>query len=301
MSVGNAPCSWGIMGGFQLDPMPTYQQVLEGIAGSGFAGTELGDWGFMPADAASLRPQLEHFGLQMIGAFTPVYLSDRGRHAESESVALRTAHLLRSLSDAPSRERGPFVILAEASTPGRMALAGRVQPADSMSERQWGALADGAERIARRVRDETGLPVVFHHHCGTPVETLDETVRFLEMTDPALIGLCYDSGHFAYAGADPLEALSQFADRIWHVHFKDFRPDAAAAARRAGWDYHRAVANGLFCELGRGNIDFPALLDELGAMDYSGWIVVEDEIPPGASDPLESAKRDRTYLRALGL
>src|SRR3990172_10080540 len=299
--VGNAPCSWGIMGGFVLDPLPTHRQVLNEIAASGFSGTELGDWGFMPDDPLTLREEIESRGLAMIGAFTPVRLSDSAAHADSEAVALRTARLLRALCDEPSSSAGPFVILAEASTPERMQMAGRAGPEHGPSDEQWRAIAAGAERIAERIRDETGLPAVFHHHAGTPVETLEETSRFLDMTDAELIGLCYDTGHFAYAGTDPLEALRRFRERVRHVHFKDFRPDVADRARRERLDYHEAVANGLFCEVGSGAIDFPAILDELLATGYDGWIVVEDEMPPGSCAPLENAKRDRAYLRGLGL
>ena len=299
--VGNAPCSWGIMGGFEPDPLPTYERVLDEIAASGFAGTELGDWGFMPDDPATLHEQLARRGLQMIGAFTPVCLSDSDAHAESVKTALRAAHTLRALCDQPSRSAGPYVILAEASTPERMRVAGRVGPEHGPSEGQWRAIAAGAARVAASVRQETGLPTVFHHHSGTPVETLEETARFLDMTDPDLIGLCYDTGHFAYAGAGPLAALRRFRDRVWHVHLKDFRRRLAERARRDRWNYHQAVANGLFCELSGGDIDFPEILRYLVDTGYEGWVVVEDEMPPGACDPFENAKHDRAFLRSLGL
>lgn len=281
--------------------MPTYHQVLDEIAASGFVGTELGDWGFMSDDTATLREQLSRRGLQMIGAFTPVCLSDPAAHAESVKTALRAAHLLRALCDQPSRSAGPFVILAEASTPERTLVAGRAGAEHGPSDEQWRSIAAGAERVAASVRQETGLPAVFHHHSGTPVETLEETARFMDMTDPDLIGLCYDSGHFAYAGADPLAALRYFRERVWHVHFKDFRPGLAERARRNRWDYHQAVANGLFCELGGGDIDFPGILAHLVDTGYEGWVVVEDEMPPGACDPFENAKHDRAFLRSLGL
>ena len=299
--VGNAPCSWGIMGGFVFNPMPTYRQVLDEIAATGFTGTELGDWGFMPDDPLTLRGDIESRRLAMIGAFTPVRLTDSVAHAGSEAAALRAARLLRALCDEPFRSSGPFVILAEASTPERIGVAGRASAADRLKDDEWRALAAGAERIAVRVRDETGLPTVFHHHSGTSVETLWETSRFLDMTDADVIGLCYDTGHFAYAGTDALEALRLFRKRVWHVHFKDFRPDVADRARRERLNYNEAVASGLFCGLGSGAIDFPAILDELLAMRYEGWIVVEDEMPPGSCVPFENAERDRAYLRRLGL
>lgn len=289
------------MGGFEPHPMPTYRQVLDQIAASGFAGTELGDWGFMPDNPAVLREELTQCGLQMIGAFTPVRLSDPDSHAESEATAMRTARLLTAICGEAMPNPDPFVILAEASTPQRMALAGRIGRQNAMTEEQWVAVAAGTQRLAARVRDETGLRTAFHHHAGTSVETLDETARILEMTDPGLLGLCYDTGHFAYAGSDPLAALKGLGDRVWHVHFKDFRTEVAERARREAWDYHKAVANGLFCELGGGGVDFAAILAHLVDAGYEGWIVVEDEMPPGVCDPFENAKRDRAYLRGLGL
>ena len=289
------------MGGFEPDPALSYDLVLDGIAAAGFTGTELGDWGFMPDDPVKLQSELVARGLEMIGAFTPVRLTAGDAHGECEAAAVRAARLLKASSESPARRPGPFVILAEAATRERLAVAGRVGAEHGINPSQWKALAGGAERIAKRVRDETGLATVFHHHCGTPVETLDETMRFMELTDPGLVGLCYDSGHFAYAGTDPLEALKRFGDRTWHVHFKDFRAGMRERARREGWDYHRAVAGGLFCELGAGDTDFPALIGFLQSIGYSGWIVVEDEIPPGFGNRLENARRDRAYLWWLGL
>jgi inosose dehydratase len=170
-----------------------------------------------------------------------------------------------------------------------------------MDEKQWRGVAAGAERIAAAVHAQTGMSTVFHHHCGTPVETLEETARFLEMTNPDLVGLCYDTGHFAYAGSEPLAALSRFRERVWHVHFKDYRADLAERSHREGWGYHQAVANGLFCALGEGDIDFHGILAHLVDTNYSGWIVVEDEMPPGTCDPFQNAKHDRAYLMNLGL
>jgi len=301
--VGNAPCSWGIMGGFDLDPPPDYFQVLDEIAESGYAGTELGDWGFMPAEAEVLRPELERRCLAMIGAFTPVALAQPERYDQAEARALRAARLLAGCKTAGALTRGPLLILADdaSANPLRAQKAGRVEPCDSLSVDQLRALARGLEAVAAQVLDETGIGTVFHPHCGTCVETLAETTRLAEMTDERLIGLCYDTGHVAYAGDDPLDALNALGDRVWHAHFKDYEASVAERARRERWDYRTAVANGLFCELGRGAIDFRALEAMLRSRQYNGWIVVEDELPPGSGVPLESARRDRAFLRSLGL
>ena len=113
--------------------------------------------------------------------------------------------------------------------------------------------------------------------------------------------MCFDTGHYAYGGGDPLEGLRSHASRIWHVHFKDCHPGVAETARAEGLDYFEAVARGVFCELGQGGVAFDAVLAELERLDYSGWIVVEQDVLPGLGTPLESARRNRAYLRGLGL
>ena len=121
-------------------------------------------------------------------------------------------------------------------------------------------LSRGAERIARAVRDATGLRTVFHPHCAGWVETPAEIARFLDLTDPDVIGLCFDTGHFTYGGGEAAAGLARFAARVGHVHFKDCSPTVATEARARGWDYSTAVGQGVFCELGAGTVDFPRVL-----------------------------------------
>ena len=120
-------------------------------------------------------------------------------------------------------------------------------------------------------------------------------------TDPALVGLCIDTGHLSLAGGDPIEIYRRYAARVWHVHFKDFEPNVLNRARGASWDYFETMRHGVFCELGRGNVDFPAMLGALRANAYDSWIVVEQDVLPGMGSPAESARRNREYLRSLGL
>jgi inosose dehydratase len=185
--------------------------------------------------------------------------------------------------------------------PVRAQRAGRIRPEDGLDAAAWRVLADGAEEIARAVRDASGLDLVFHHHCGGFVETAGEVERLMDLTSPDLVGLCLDTGHWTYAGGDPLNAARRYGDRVGHVHFKDCDPRIAAAARREEVDYLEAVRRGVFCELGTGDVDFPSLVDHLRSRDYGGWIVVEQDVFPGLGRPLESALRSRAYLRELGV
>jgi inosose dehydratase len=297
--VANAPCSWGVLEFEAKTASPGYTQVLDEIAQSGYAGTELGDWGFMPTEPERLRDELRRRGLAMLGAFVTTRLADPAAYEESLQRAVTTAQLLEAVGEGAA----PVIVLSDEPTgdPGRARAAGRVHPGSSLAGGQWDEAARGVTRIARAVRDEAGLRTVFHHHCATFVETAEEIDALLQRTDPSLVGLCLDSGHATYGGSVPLELLSRYGPRVWHVHFKDCEPRIATRARVEEWDYQTALGQGLFCELGQGAVDFPALLRELERHGYAGWVVVEQDVLPAMGAPLDSALRNRSYLRRLGI
>lgn len=296
--VANAPCSWGVLE-FDRDAVTApYTQVLDEIRATGYDGTELGDWGFMPTDPEALARELASRQLALLGAFVPVALADPDAHAAGLDTAVRTARLMR---DAGHPEA--FIVLSDDN--GRVAAreqhAGRITREHGLTEDGWKTFAAGADRIAKAVKDETGLRTVFHPHCGGYVETPEEIDELMRRTDPSLLGLVYDTGHVMYGGGDPLKVLQHYGDRIWHVHFKDCDPAVASKAREAGLGYLAAVRQRLFCELGAGAVDFAAAVDALKRTGYTGWVVVEQDVFPGLGTPAESARRSREYLRRLGL
>jgi inosose dehydratase len=295
--IANAPCSWGVLE-FDLPGQPLgCARVLDEIRDTGYAGTELGDWGFMPTDPPVLRRELDARGLAMVGAFVPVAFADRNAHAAGEAVAIRTARLLAAVEG-----RAPFIVLADdnGKDPSRTRKAGRIAPSDGLTEAQWTDFAHGVQRLARAVRDQTGLRCVFHHHCAGFIETPDEIGRLMQLTDPTLIGLCFDTGHYRFGGGDPLAGLRRHRERIWHVHFKDCSPSVQAQSRANGWSYFESLKHGVFCELGQGDVPFKAVLGELRRTGYSGWIVVEQDVLPGMGAPKEFARRNREFLRTCG-
>ncbi len=296
--VANAPCSFGILEfDSQSTPAP-YGTVLDDIRQTGYAGTELGDWGFMPTDPARLRDELAARELQLVGAFVPVALANAAAHDAGVSAALRTARLMRDAGAS-----GAFIVLSDdnASVPERERHAGRITAEHGLQEPAWATFAAGADRVARAVRDDTGLRTVFHPHCGGYVETPDEIDQLMARTDRSLVGLVLDTGHIMYGGGDPLTVFEQHANRVWHVHFKDCDPEVARNARAQGLGYLAAVRAQLFGELGNGAVDFAGVTAALNRSGYDGWIVVEQDVFPGYGTPAESAKRSREYLRRLGL
>ncbi|MCB9452841.1 MAG: TIM barrel protein [Anaerolineaceae bacterium] len=297
LKVANAPCSWGVIEGIEGERYD-YVRVLNEIAATGYAGTELGDWGFMPTDPAALRGELASRKLDLLASWVSVKLHDASQHEQSAADCVRTAKLLAEVGGP-----GCFIVLGNDpyADPIRTKHAGRVTPELGMSDAQWAVFAKGANYVAQRVMDATGLRTVFHHHIGTWVETPAETARFLDMTNPEIVGLVFDTGHWSFAGGDEVAGLKKHADRVWHVHFKDHEPNVARQSREQEWDGPTSVGHGIFPELGQGDVDFPAVLATLKAMGYDGWIVVEQDVLPGMGRPKESAQRNRDYLRQIGL
>jgi len=300
LRIGNAPCSWGTL---EFDEAKGEQigfgRMLDELAETGYTGTELGDWGYMPTDPAALGAELEKRGLVMLGAFVPVALKEGAAHGAGVADAVKTARLLAAVAAEPK----PYLVLADnnGSVPERTRHAGRIAAGMGLRPAEWKVFAEGANRVARAVKEETGLRTVFHHHSAGYVETPDEIATFLELTDPRLIGLVFDSGHYSYGAGecDVIKGLDRYRERVWYIHLKDCQPEVAGRARAEQWDYFQALRHGVFCELGQGGVDFPALLRWLKANGYDGYALVEQDVLPGMGTPRESARRNREYLRSI--
>ena len=296
--VANAPCSWGILEFAGGATTAGYGTVLDEIRATGYDGTELGDWGFMPTEPRRLGAELAARSLQLVGAFVPIAFADETAHESGLETAVKTAALMR---DAGAT--GAFIVLSDnnGSVPEREQQAGRIRAEHGLPDEGWTTFAAGADRVARAVWEQTGLRTVFHPHCGGYVETPDEIDELMRRTDSARLGLVLDTGHIVYSGGDPLEVFEAHRDRVWHVHFKDCDVKVAKAVRAQGLGYLAAVRAQLFCELGSGAVDFAAMTRALTAADYDGWIVVEQDVFPGYGTPKQSAQKSREYLRTLGL
>jgi inosose dehydratase len=285
--VATAPMNWNSDDLPGLRPVIPIERVLAEMVEAGYEGTEYGTG--LPQDPTALRRLLARYGLALASNFCWVALYDPDRQTAEVERALAVARTLASL-DVPE------LILGIRGDARRLALAGRV-PADggaALSDAGWRALADGVHRLARAC-EALGVRLAVHPHAGSYVETGAELDTLLRLTDSRALGLCVDTGHLVYGGADPVEVVAAYGPRVRYVHLKDVDGSALARARREGLGFLDALRAYVFCGLGRGSADLDGFMAALRAAGFSGWLVIEEDTSP--DPPLRAARRNREYLK----
>lgn len=302
--VASAPCSFGVDEVVADDAwMPEPDQMLDWMVELDYVGTELGPPGYL-GEGPEVQRRLSSRGLALVGSFMPQHFS-RAEAVESDRAWLRDT--LRLLREATPDGSQPFAVLAEGiDEPVRLAYTGRIaeHPEAQLDDRRWDTLVDNLHVAAGLCR-EAGFEPVFHPHAGTYVETADEIDRLMGRLDGSVVGLCLDTGHFRYGGADPAQAIRDYASLLRHVHIKDCRSSVVRSVAARGADLPVALHEGAFCPLGAGDADIAAAVDALRSVGYGGWLVVEqDQFLSAADTPatlVEGQRANREYLARLGM
>ena len=164
-----------------------------------------------------------------------------------------------------------------------------------MDDAEWARFTQGLDKLGKVAR-ERGFKLCFHHHMGTVVQSAEETDRMMASTNPEYVFLCYDTGHFTFAGEDPLLMLQKYADRVGHVHLKDMRRAVVDQVKPERWSFLKAVREGAFTVPGDGSVDFDPILKLLADANYEGWLLVEAEQDPAKANPLEYAMKARSFI-----
>lgn len=293
IKIGNAPCSWGIE--FPSDPAyPTWQSVLDQCAQAGYKGIELGPIGYLPEDPAVLAPELAKLGLEIIGGVVFRAFHDPAKWDDVLDASHRTCKALTA-------HGAQHLVLIDSISPRRAPTAGRAAEAEQMDNAEWTAFRDRLATIAKIGTEEYGLTVGIHAHAAGFIDFEPELERLLDEVDESILKICFDTGHHSYAGYDPIAFMDRHMDRISYMHFKDIDPlvKADVVANRTG--FYKACGQGIFCNLGKGDVDFPAVRQRLIDAGFEGWCTVEQDCDPSVpGTPLEDARANREYLQSIG-
>ena len=291
--IGNAPCSWGVE--FAGDPRnPNWRSVLKDCAYAGYKGIELGPIGFMPEDPAVLADALSENGLELIGGVVFRPFHDPDAWSDVMDASMRTCKALVS-------HGATHLVLIDSISPRRAPTAGRSNEAEQMDRAEWVAFRDRITTVAKMGAEVYGLTVGIHAHAAGFIDFEPELERLLDEVDPAILKICFDTGHHSYAGYDPVAFMRRHIDRISYMHFKDIDPQvkAEAIANRTG--FYDACGQGIFCNLGKGDVDFPAVRKVLLDAKFEGWCTVEQDCDPTLDvSPVDDARANREYLESIG-
>jgi inosose dehydratase len=291
--IGNAPCSWGVE--FAGDPRnPNWRSVLKDCADAGYKGIELGPIGFMPEDPAVLADALSENGLELIGGVVFRPFHDPDAWTDVMDASMRTCKALVS-------HGAKHLVLIDSISPRRAPTAGRSNEAEQMDRAEWVAFRDRITTVAKMGAEVYGLTVGIHAHAAGFIDFEPELERLLDEVDPAILKICFDTGHHSYAGYDPVAFMRRHIDRISYMHFKDIDPQvkAEAIANRTG--FYDACGQGIFCNLGKGDVDFPAVRKVLLDAKFEGWCTVEQDCDPTLDvSPVDDARANREYLESIG-
>jgi len=285
VKLGIAPIAWTNDDLPDLGKENTFEQCVSEMALAGYTGSEVGNK--YPKDPVILKKALELRGIRICNGWFSTFLTT-GAYEETEKAFL--AHI-------------KFLHAMGAGIVGVSEQGHSIQGLDTpifhsgykLNNREWELLGTGLNRLGRIALDY-GITLTYHHHMGTVVQNPDEVERLMGETDPEYVNLLYDTGHFAYCGADPLEMAGKYADRIRHVHLKDIRPEVIEKVKKENLSFLDGVRLGTFTVPGDGSIDFEPIFEELEKSNYEGYLLVEAEQDPAKADPLEYAMKARKYI-----
>ncbi|CUX65221.1 putative sugar phosphate isomerase/epimerase IoIE [Agrobacterium tumefaciens str. Kerr 14] len=292
VKLGNAPVSWGV--DYFDDPKnPPWTKVMDEIAAAGYKYAELGPYGYFPTDPDVLRAEYARRGLTPVAGFAFQVLHDPARTSEVLAIVDKTCRLLSSIG-------ARYLNTIDHISEERMRTAGRRDLARPLQGAEFEHMIELIDRIADVALSHDVLPVI-HQHAGCYIEFEDELERVLDRLEPSRLGICIDTGHMAYAGIDPVSFYESHADRVKYFHFKDIDPAVHARALQDDIPFLTAVEQNIFCPMGKGVVDWPALAVALAKTGYSNPATVEQDIDPTLSlNPLEDAKASLKYLQSVG-
>lgn len=293
IKIGTGPDSWGV--GSQSAPgQILWDKFLDESAEAGYEWIEAGVYGYLPTDVLVLQDELNKRALK-VTATTVMngHLDDPADWPKVEKTVLSAGELGASLGTHH------LVLIDDTYTEqNTLELAApRVLDGDS-----WKHLVEATHRVADLARSEFGLPIAFHPHAETHVETEEQIEQFLEETDPGRVSLCLDTGHHAYRDGEPVSFLRKHHERVSYLHLKSVDGAVMERVRAENLTLDQATESSVFCEPQDGVVDFVALAEVLREIGYDGWATVEQDMrKPPLDVPLPIARRTRAYLKEVGI
>lgn len=274
---GTNPIAWSNDDDQTLGAHITLEECLTDAGKIGFDGIENGHK--MPHEPKELAEVLKPHGLAFVSAWYSLELLERTVEEEIKAIQ---PHLDRL------KAMGCTVCIAcETSNAIHGADDKAVNDKPNLPIADWPQYGAKLEAVAKHCENQ-GLPMVYHHHMGTIVESAEEIDLLMEHTGPSM-KLLFDTGHCLFGGGNPAKVLEKHIGRLGHFHAKNIRPDVMQEVREKGLSFLEGVRKGVFTVPGdkEGAVDFVASLTIAAKAGYKGWLVIEAEQDPDIRNPFE--------------
>ena len=278
------PLSWYLtVDGYRMDLAPPLGEVLRQVAEAGF--------GAVPIDLPASMTVAQYGDLLLGAGLLPAPGYFQGPFSDPAQLPATLERARQSAAQHTQLGLDRVFIAEEFADPARLASPAQGAGYDPA---RMDIIIENLGAVAR-VMVEEGVTPCLHQHVGTLIETAEEVDRVLAGVGPELLLFGPDTGHLAWAGADPAEMIGRHAGRVGAIHLKDVHLGVAKEARDAGQDYWQANAHHVWTEPGRGDLDLGAVLEALAGFD--GWFVVEVDLAD-QSTPLQSAVVSRRWCES---
>ena len=284
VKLGIAPIAWSNDDMPELGGDTPLEQCLSEASKAGYVGIESG--GKFPKTSNELLPKLDKYNLKLCSGWYSGNL--RKNSVEQEKNLIQDQ--LKLFKDCEA----PCIVFAEVFGSIQGDPTKKLSNRPKMTDQEWKDYCTKISELAKYLEDE-GMPLAYHHHMGTVIETEEETIRLLENTDDS-VKLTLDTGHMLFAQGNSINIINKFEERIIHIHCKDIREEVLKKALSEDLSFRDAFLEGAFTVPGDGCIDYKPLFDILKKNNYQGWLVVEAEQDPKKANPLEYAIKGYKYI-----
>ena len=284
VKLGIAPIAWSNDDMPELGGETSLEQCLDEASQAGFIGIESG--GKFPKTSKELLPKLNNYNLNLCSGWYGGNLRQNSTNEEKQ--------LIRGQLDLFKDCKAPCIVFAEVSGSIQGDPNRKLSTRPQMDNEEWNSFCNKLSEMGKFLEGE-GMPLAYHHHMGTVIETHEDTIRLLENTDDC-VKLTLDTGHMLFAQGNSKKILEDFSSRIIHIHCKDIRKNVLDNSLENDLSFRGAFLDGAFTVPGDGCIDYKPLFDILKVKNYSGWLVVEAEQDPAKANPFKYAKIGYKYL-----
>ena len=284
VKLGVAPIAWSNDDMPELGGETTLDQCLSEANQAGFIGVEFG--GKFPKNSGELIPKLDKYKIDLCGGWYGANLRKNTVNEERE--------YLRSQLNLFKDCNSPCIVFAEVSGSIQGDQKRKLSTRPKMDNDEWKSFSYKISEMGKYLEDE-GMPLAYHHHMGTVIETEADTMRLLDNTNDS-VKLTLDTGHMLFAQGDSQKILESYYERIHHIHCKDIRKNILEKSLKNDLSFRDAFLEGAFTVPGDGCIDYRPIFLTLKEKNYTGWLVVEAEQDPKKANPLEYAIKGYKYL-----